>query len=728
MQITKIQITPRDISKIPAYFQDSDGFYSLDLYERPKIALTYQDDTIADGSIDGKGINRSYHINVPFTPKNDLLLENIKSANVVNTRFQTGDFVFAKVLVGSDVVLDGLLTITNTDKLIYDKTGDYEIFVFGNERNWIDILKNTKLNELPFADFDFQKNTALSFIQQLNPQYIKDGINDIDKYYLAPVFSGKLKKQDYDDLSTYNQFSSEDLSITIWLGYIMRLIEKQLPGYRFESQLLSNEAFKKKTLHCLENFRQFESDVRTNQFKINRTANIDYNTVYNGVIEFNSKTPDNATINLHSFATDTTTIQVTGMYKLSFDVSYVIFSNKDVVIQSASSDLKIYKNGVLVHTNALALSGGNFTHYFEIELSLFDSDVLTYEVENTVNQWTGNLASGESPDFKTRLLSDSKLYLNLLKEIINMVINTSDYIDNRFTCWDIFQDVLTLYNCSLRTDYDLKIIYFDSPNDFYQPNHKAIDWTNKLDASKKIKIASASNIRYAIFQYVKDSGDKYYNQEESGGRIPLYDYEYDFESLGVKRLEGSQTVKLSVISATKSIKIGENAEVPCVTENQVFKGTPNATGPIYYRIEEEGERTYKFNPRLFHVEGWGKYNGEDADWMFDELAYTEVPKVWFVNRLETNVEQLSGESIFLTYWQQTLAKINLNGLTTAYFVLSVADIKSLDTSVKIKLLNDFYYLKKVLNWLANNPDIPTQVTLLLDDSVKIVRHSVFPTI
>lgn len=732
MQITKIRIAPRDISKIPAYFQDSDGFYSLDLYERPKIALTYQDDTIADGSIDGKGINRSYHINVPFTPKNDLLLENIKSANVVNTRFQTGDFVFAKVLVGSDVVLDGLLTITNIDKLIYDKTGDYEIFVFGNERNWIDILKNTNLNELSFSDFDFYENTTLALLQQLEPKHTPKGVNDKDRYYLAPIFSGKLKKQIYDDPATYNDFTKEDLSITIWLGYIIELMEKVLPGYRFQSQLLHDDSFKKKTLHCLENFRQPEELVLINQLRLgfdtihteSVTLSNNQQILFNNYLPFQNESLDSNNL----YQNGQITIKDTGKYKFEQRFHIIIEDDIHPNINAGNLlvDIQFIKNGsTIIHqesqTAAFPPSGVNFNIDTLFEYSLYENDIITINLNLQI--------SGNSPGaYDIRFQTDTELSMVLLKDIINMTINPSDYIDSRLSCWNIFNDVLTLYNCSLRTDYDLKIIHFDTPNQFYKPNHQSIDWTNKLDASKKIKTAVASGVRYAMFHYVNDSGDKYYNRELSGGRLPLYDFEYDFEQLGVKRLNGEQKIQLSVISATKSLKIANNTEFPCVTENEIFKGEIDAVGPFYYKIEAEAERTYKFNPRLFHVAGWGKLNGQNANWIYDNVSYEEIPLVWFVNRLESDVEQLSGESMLLTYWQQTLVKINLNGLTTAYFVLSVADIKSIDTSIKIKLLNDFYYLKKVLNWLANNPDVPTQVTLLLDDSVKVVRHSEFETI
>lgn len=719
MSTERIAVFPKQGQVIPDRYRDADGYYTLDLYKKSDIGLTYQDDRDADGKIGTEGFNRMYHLTIPggeASPKNELLLGYLSDENVFNNPVFMDGYMDAFVMDGTSIKLNGVLFITAYNRKS-DKV-DYKVMVVGKERNWVDILKSIPLNSLPYASVLFNDATVLSNIQTVNPKY-----SDTFRYYFAPIFHGRLRNQVYNDRTTYNAWVSEDMTILIYAKYIMDMIEDQLNGWKFVSQYIDSDYFLSKGVALIENFRQTEDDVKLNKFKLNRSTNASYTFIYNGEIEFNQELFDEN--DLHSISTKQTTIKKDGLYQFQFNVVFEIWSSKDVAIQDSNSTIKIKKNGVEIYSNTVPATGGGanaetYSHGQIVEFPLVAGDVITYFISGVVISWSGNLQPGEQPDWQSDLQGNSTLEVSLQKEIFDTTVSPGQFIDDRYSCWDFFHDMLIAGGCRLRTDYSLQQIIFDPPTQYYKPKSQAKDWTYKVSIHNEDN-PLAKSARYFLLAFVNDSGDKYYNYTRAGGRVAIHDFEYDFLSdYSGHRFKGSRTIPMTMFAATRMMKVAENTDVPCITTNEIIGGDVDRL-VNYYSIEEEAERTYKHSARLLHIEGWGNHNGASS-WRLNDVDYTSYPMVWSEDRYGdiTNEHDMTMKRIFETYWKILIQTLNLNGIKIMYAVLNSTDISEFNTQYLIKILHNYYYLKKIDNWLLNEPHLPTPIHLLLDNRNRII--------
>lgn len=721
----RIAIGLKDNQYIPSHYFDKDGLITLDVYAKTDFAQTFQDDRDADGKVSTQGFNRQYPITVPggkISPKNELIFGFIANENSINNPVFIDGYLDAKILDGSTTILDGILIITDYEKRTVET--DYEVMIIEKGMSWVDVLKDQTIKSLPFENLDFNDANVIANIQTLNPKYSSNF-----KYYYAPIFSGFLRNQAYGQEHTYNQWVSEDLSIIIYLRYILSLLETVLfdnGGWTIDSKFIEEDWFLKKAVHILEDFRQPEDDVKINKLSIKTSSDINYTTIYMGDIDFNSIDSDEN--NLHHIFQDKTTIKKNGLYRFQFGVTFGIYSNKDVIIINSNSTIFIKKNGVLLWSNNIIGINGSteiYNHSQSIEFPLIENDVITYEIEAIVTNWSGNLAPGEHPDWKSVLYANSTLNVELQKEIFDTTINPSDYIDDRFTGWQLFDDIFKLGNCKVRTDYTTRQIIFDPPHLFYKPRAVAKDWTGKISIhSEKGKLTESK--RYFHFLFATDSGDKYYNATRAGGRIGLYDFKFDFLSeYDGKRFKGTSSIPLSMFAGTRMMKVAENTDIVVVTTNEIFGGEIDRTSN-FYSIEQEAERTYKFSPRLLHVEGWG-HHGSASSFQLNGIDYTDYPIVFSSNRLSILASDTIGsdndltfERLFEKHWRDTIIIMNLNGVKISYAVLNTNDITDFDTSYLLKIGHNYYYLKKIEHWLLNEKHLPTSVHLLLDSKNRIL--------
>ena len=154
----RICVKPSNAAIIPSHYLDSDGRYSLDIFDTNKIALTYQDDWDMNGEINKTAINRNYPQSIPATPKNNLLLEHLADENIINSQFFNNGYLKASIVSDGDVTLDGVMILTSYERMD-GKVQSYEIIILGKEKFWISTLQNTSVASLPYQDIVFNNIT-----------------------------------------------------------------------------------------------------------------------------------------------------------------------------------------------------------------------------------------------------------------------------------------------------------------------------------------------------------------------------------------------------------------------------------------------------------------------------------------------------------------------------------------------------------------------------------------
>jgi hypothetical protein len=131
--MTRVCVTPSNTAIISDYYKDTDGRYSLDLFDTNKIAYYLQDDWDISGEINKTAINRSYPMSIPDTDKNRLLLEHLADENIINSQFFNSGYLHAQIVSDGDVVLDGVLILTTYERM-NGRVQSYEIIVLGKEK------------------------------------------------------------------------------------------------------------------------------------------------------------------------------------------------------------------------------------------------------------------------------------------------------------------------------------------------------------------------------------------------------------------------------------------------------------------------------------------------------------------------------------------------------------------------------------------------------------------
>jgi hypothetical protein len=156
---------------MPSEMADLDGFYSLDLNDGERIALTKViDDYIDIGSIKQDTFKE---MKAPFSKKNRLLLEGIGNPSAFN---QDNSKIFPIQLLKGDFSypVNGLQVLSNSDQ-----ESGYSFKIFGEINKWYKPLQNLKLNELELGSHVVDRNYLFNTLMATNYQYDEA---------IAPVF------------------------------------------------------------------------------------------------------------------------------------------------------------------------------------------------------------------------------------------------------------------------------------------------------------------------------------------------------------------------------------------------------------------------------------------------------------------------------------------------------------------------------------------------------------
>jgi hypothetical protein len=731
--MAKIQLRP--LAFVAPHFLNADGTAWLDTDEATKLPLTFQNDMLAFGDIEGKALNRSYPFTVPMSPKNMALLGYAYEPNTV--QFHTTDKYFLATVMSDNGLfqIEGSIIITKTKKTPFGK-GEYELLWLGKERFWIDILKETPLAALNYAPFDFQETTALALLQQTDPKHEIGSSSVQHHYWLAPIVNGKLKRQTWDNMETYRRWETSDLSILIFVGYFLELAQTLLVGWKFETSLWDNPTFKKSALHLLQNFRHTPEAVSRNQFTAGflsgglsqvLSTNPNFPTVsWQGAIPF-QKESDAA--NIFNLSNKTFTSEHKGRYTFDFNVELEI---KDVTQNETNSEtinitLQITKSGttppythsVLAQPLPTSPNVYTFLHQKEgIEIDLDEGQAAILSINISIS----GVVIGRS--YQIKFKDTTTLAVRLNEEIINDTIMPQNYIDPKITTWEMLNDIWKLFNCHYQTDYVTKTIRFEPHDIFYGQIADAKDLTPNVVASQSVSTTPPTMVRYANFYFANDDADLYYKNQATE---PIYNHEHDFINENpTLATEGSLVVQLKHLAATANVRANRNVELPCCASVIITRGDIDGTMPRFYDLPPNTTRNYTFTPRIYYIEGWKTAPAPNIpEWQYFDTLFNAYPSLFFHDRTDTDGTKpsLSAAVLFNAYWLDSLRNYNFNGMVTLYITLSEMDILNLDLAQMVRINENYYYLKLVPHWLPDEPTLPIEATLLPFHPRKTLRVS-----
>jgi hypothetical protein len=670
--------------------------YELDLTTGISNQITYAIDDLQN--LDSKSTSFTKTIILPGTANNNTLFGNIfdfNNANFSDTleknvlyNFNAAKNAEARIEVNGLQIMKGVLRLL---EIVQDNGGiEYECSIFGELGGFINKLGNERLQDLDFSEYDHTYNTT---------NIVNSWDTSGSTGYAYPLI-------DYGNVST-GAFgvAKKDFQYTTYRPalfvreYLTKIIANA--GYTFQSDFIDSAFFRR--LMIPHNQAILTKNSST-QFSATAATGLSNNPVNPQYIAFPS-------------------IIVLGGFVASMSNTLFTYSSNNSITNTLTFKLKgtwgsprsfggitfrITKNSEVVGTYSQPYTN-----------TILDVNLVIDSIQFSLNdklrvEWS---APRTSQDYSQLNVTSGSIVLAGLSSLVpinlNELIEIKNVIPKGIFQKDFFTSLLKMFNLYVTEDkFKVNHLIITPYVNFWSGN--ILDWSNKLDRSKAIKIKPMSeiNARYYNLKFKQDND--YYNEEyrkkysEGYGDI-IYDNGLEF---------------------TK-----DNESVEVIFANSVLYGA-TGTDKIYPAIYKKSNENTKEDPmdhiiRIIQVKkipsgiaSWSIMNGatelttntkylygghiDDPTNPTKDLGFG-APQQLFFNLTNGNLSN----NLFNNYYSSYLAEITDKDsrLLTAYFDLNDLDIFNLDFSKFIYIDGGLYRINKIIEYAPENNDL-TKVDLL----------------
>ena len=670
--------------------------YELDLTTGISNQITYAIDDLQN--LDSKSTSFTKTIILPGTANNNTLFGNIFDFNNANFsdpleknvlyNFNAAKNADARIEVNGLQIMKGVLRLL---EIVQDNGGiEYECSIFGELGGFINKLGNARLQDLDFSEYDHTYNTT---------NIVNSWDTSGSTGYAYPLI-------DYGNVST-GAFgvAKKDFQYTTYRPalfvreYLTKIIANA--GYTFQSDFIDSAFFRRLMIPHNQAILTKNSSTQFSAIAATGTSENPVNPQY---IAF-------------------PTISVLGSFVASSSNTLFTYSSNNSITNTLTFKLKgtwssarpfggitfnIYKNGIVVgsynqpYTNTI----------LDVNLVI---DSIQFSLNDTLRiGWSAPRTSQDNSQINVTSGSVVLAGLSSLVPInLNELIEIKNVIPKGIFQKDFFTSLLKMFNLYVTEDkFKVNHLIITPYVNFWSGN--ILDWSNKLDRSKAIKIKPMSeiNARYYNLKFKQDND--YYNEEyrkkysEGYGDI-IYDNGLEF---------------------TK-----DNESVEVIFANSVLYGA-TGTDKVYPAIYKKSNENTKEDPmdhiiRIIQVKkipsgiaSWSIMNGATALTTNTKYLYGGhiddptnptkdlsfgAPQQLFFNLTNGNLSN----NLFNNYYSSYLAEITDKDsrLLTAYFDLNDLDIFNLDFSKFIYIDGGLYRINKIIEYAPENNDL-TKVDLL----------------
>jgi hypothetical protein len=670
--------------------------YELDLTTGISNQITYAIDDLQN--LDSKSTSFTKTIILPGTANNNTLFGNIFDFNNANFsdpleknvlyNFNAAKNADARIEVNGLQIMKGVLRLL---EIVQDNGGiEYECSIFGELGGFINKLGNARLQDLDFSEYDHTYNTT---------NIVNSWDTSGSTGYAYPLI-------DYGNVST-GAFgvAKKDFQYTTYRPalfvreYLTKIITNA--GYTFQSDFIDSAFFRRLM-------------IPHNQASLTKNSSTQFSAIAATGTSENPVNPQYIAF---------PTISVLGSFVASSSNTLFTYTNNNSITNTLTFKLKgtwssarpfggitfnIYKNGIVV---------GSYNQPYTN--TILDVNIVIDSIQFSLNDtlrigWSAPRLSLDNSQLNVTSGSIVLAGLSSLVPInLNELLEIKNVIPKGIFQKDFFTSLLKMFNLYVTEDkFKVNHLIITPYVNFWSGN--ILDWSNKLDRSKAIKIKPMSeiNARYYNLKFKQDND--YYNEEyrkkysEGYGDI-IYDNGLEF---------------------TK-----DNESVEVIFANSVLYGA-TGTDKIYPAIYKKSNENTKEDPmdhiiRIIQVKkipsgiaSWSIMNGATAlttntKYLYgghidDPTSPTKdlgfgAPQQLFFNLTNGNLSN----NLFNNYYSSYLAEITDKDsrLLTAYFDLNDLDIFNLDFSKFIYIDGGLYRINKIIEYAPENNDL-TKVDLL----------------
>ena len=461
--------------------------YELDLTQGLSNQITYAIDDLQN--LDSKSTSFTKTIVLPGTANNNKLLGNIFDFNNANFDNPLDPNVLANFNAARNasarIEIDGLQIMKGVMRLLeivhVDGAIEYECALFGELGGFINALGNKRLEDLDFSAYNHTYSYA-----NIVASWNTTGSTS----YCYPLI-------DYGNVSTDKiNFQYKTFKPALFVReYLDKIFTGS--GYTYECDLFNTSDFRK--LIVPNNSKQLTKET-SNVLALSKAIVQAMNT--GGSQDFVSY--ETKVGSLFTASVGNTTFTYTGTATLTTNLTIELFG--DYTLARRPLTIAVLKNGV-------AISGSSQTYN--------GTDLLYYNKSLSVT-----LATNDTLRVRTSCILDDGDEVNVSESTINVIndVATTAPIElgdtmliNNTIPKGIFQkdfvtSIIKMYNLMIVEDkYKTNHLMIEPYVDFYTGT--IVDWSDKLDRSKAIKIKPMSeiNARYYNFKYKQDND--FYNED-----------------------------------------------------------------------------------------------------------------------------------------------------------------------------------------------------------------------
>lgn len=754
----------------------------LDISNNFKVSLNYSLAEIQD--ISKRNGAYSLPITLPGTKNNHFWFGHLYDVKSDFTFFNPNFKLEVKLLVDSDVIIEGYLELISVERVTDpDTEGDdiyYRAVIYSESLNLYSDVGELTLQDLDMAEFGH--TFSIDSVSASWAHTWEDG-------YVYPMY--------------YNSDAFYELQDFYPAFFLRKITEKifESHNYGMTGSLLENDEFNKEIIpYTGEQTRKISPEEQEKrQFKASVTGpSQSFNVgtwsqggdfIVNGpgskIIWNNDAGIDGNFDNDNNYDTSTGvwTIKNTGNYDILWYTKgrvriknntgatvSVNSSNKTGIVRSVVARTR---DGVETIATSNANSGGgaifsgslpglpeypnqlspNEAWESNIAYPLLQSSSFVRLLENdevtiSINVKFGTYytdSNGDPADIDVDyvIINDSTIYgtsipyLNYFRVIsqpLNLVggdyLDPSNYLSDKIKQKDILDYIIKKYNCFIQIDPDnnRKLILSPRP-DFYDETYlpqNTLDWTDKIDrGSQTIQFLTQLQNREYVFKFKegKDIWNENY-QKETGEVYGQYKFKFANEFV-----QGSKEIEIP-FSPTPLVKTTFNAIVPSISAADP-KSDPRI---LYWGGLKDSVND---GQAVWALEGYDKPNLQLTTETFTQYPYAGHYNDPYNPTVNINfydpayvyypdIQSATDNNAYFQYWSDYLRQIETGKLLTAKFDLSPKDInyirKNFNTRIFIK--DSYYFVNKIVNFNATQEELTTVELIKIDEGIRF-KKSIF---
>ena len=725
----------------------------IDLANEIGFGLNYSIDDIRN--VEKKNTNYSKTITLAGSDNNNTILGGLFDVNADFTYFNPNIKTPAKIVVNSEVVIDGFLQLKSIEtqgKIVY------KCVINSNAVDFFTDIKEKELSELDFSDYNHVYNQTS----------IENSWNNT-RGYVYPLLYKRNREYETTDFKPAIFHKEYVKRIALESGYSLGgtlMDETTEEGGHYAREIIP---FNGKDVIISD------AELERRLFKAGQTSssiNIVDNTIGSGqslnIPTFRLEVLDNDSTdgnfdNGNFYSAYKYSPDLNGSYALSFDFSGRIqfFSGTTdcyrslVVTDSNGFVARFFNRPANYYIEFIVYKNGNATNYrktqnfsapqsltsannhindfyFNINLNtpnlnLLASDELEikYRVSNLplngvleyTEESSGVLALTNVPvSYKITSFNSGTSLKNTTGSSILQdgdTINVNNFIPKKVKQSDIITDLIKRYNAYISIDPDNeRRIILDTRESFFAKG-PTLDWSDKFDNDSKIDIKLISELQNKEYLFTYKEDNDYLNDRyttETNGAIwgeKEVIFNNDFVK-GVKKIETpfSPTPLVAALVGGKNFAIVPSIDtIDPETNIRV----------LYYGglIECLNDSDWSFNGSSKLTYPYAGHLDNPINPTID-INFGQTPLAYY-----TEFENRTNASLYNRFWDKYVQQLATGKLVTMYLYLNTTDISYIrhNLNAKVYVNNSYYYINKIIDYNPLKQDITKVEFLKIDEGV-----------